>query len=402
MLLDMLGVMIGFSAIMLLLSLLVMSFVQAIMALFRFRGRNLLGGLTDFLEAQDVVQGDRKGLKAASHKLINHRIGIVADKQAMFRPFLGPTASRVDKDKVLGFVIAEKNIKNQSYDPASLEQDFSRLEDRLSVRFAKRSRMLSVVGAFFIAVVFQVSTPDLLRELSTNAEMREAVLTNVDLIATDAGEIITNPVEAQDVAEQALDQLIKGNRKFRDSEELKNRLEEASGQGEDIDALVAELATIFPENPDQVAKWQSQYRELIDKLVKEERAKVKDQAKKVIAHLATVKIEPWKEGWKFYNPPSWNWLGVLMTIILLTLGAPFWYEMLRNLARLRDMLSPDTGGKGSSNKIAPPATRGGVAAPGGGPILPLQGNTMGITMAQTKPVEVLFKVTPSDGGIPSM
>jgi hypothetical protein len=43
-----------------------------------------------------------------------------------------------------------------------------------------------------------------------------------------------------------------------------------------------------------------------------------------------------------------NWIGVFMTMILLSFGAPFWFNALSNLMNLRDALKPQ--------KIAQPAT----------------------------------------------
>jgi hypothetical protein len=50
-------------------------------------------------------------------------------------------------------------------------------------------------------------------------------------------------------------------------------------------------------------------------------------------------IELWQEGWVFYKSTD-NWLGVLLTVILLTLGAPFWYNILCTLVNLKDQLQP--------------------------------------------------------------
>ncbi|MGH8186779.1 MAG: hypothetical protein ACREUC_09465 [Steroidobacteraceae bacterium] len=59
-------------------------------------------------------------------------------------------------------------------------------------------------------------------------------------------------------------------------------------------------------------------------------------------------IQFWKKGGAFYIDTSkddwdWHWdaiIGVLLTSILLTFGAPFWFEQLRNLAALRDLREP--------------------------------------------------------------
>jgi hypothetical protein len=69
---------------------------------------------------------------------------------------------------------------------------------------------------------------------------------------------------------------------------------------------------------------------------------------KTAAKLDVFGIQFWKKGSDFYVDRSkgdWDlrWdaiIGVLLTAILLTFGAPFWFEQLRNLAALRDLRSP--------------------------------------------------------------
>jgi len=53
----------------------------------------------------------------------------------------------------------------------------------------------------------------------------------------------------------------------------------------------------------------------------------------------------WPNEWAFYYSRNdgvryGKFLGVLMTAVLLTFGAPFWFQMLQNLVGLRDLLSP--------------------------------------------------------------
>jgi hypothetical protein len=73
-------------------------------------------------------------------------------------------------------------------------------------------------------------------------------------------------------------------------------------------------------------------------------------------------IEFWSKGSDYYvdrSTDDWDWhwdaiIGVLLTAILLTFGAPFWFEQLRNLAALRDLrapsvASPKTSGRQDTN-----------------------------------------------------
>ena len=57
------------------------------------------------------------------------------------------------------------------------------------------------------------------------------------------------------------------------------------------------------------------------------------------SRLAKFDVKPWKHGWAFYQNSS-NLFGILITAILLSFGAPFWFEWLGRLLKLRDVLSP--------------------------------------------------------------
>lgn len=67
-------------------------------------------------------------------------------------------------------------------------------------------------------------------------------------------------------------------------------------------------------------------------------------------NLAGVQFELWPDRSYYRDENGWQWLrmlGVLMTAALLSLGAPFWFEMLRNTINFRDVLA---GKGGTSNK----------------------------------------------------
>jgi hypothetical protein len=63
-----------------------------------------------------------------------------------------------------------------------------------------------------------------------------------------------------------------------------------------------------------------------------------EQIKQAVSALSSIDITPLRDGWKYRD----HWLGMLITVILLSLGAPFWFEMLRNILRLGDIFDPDT------------------------------------------------------------
>jgi hypothetical protein len=39
------------------------------------------------------------------------------------------------------------------------------------------------------------------------------------------------------------------------------------------------------------------------------------------------------------GPGSWSWSGLLLSWVLVSLGAPFWYDVLKNVMKLRSSLA---------------------------------------------------------------
>ena len=59
-------------------------------------------------------------------------------------------------------------------------------------------------------------------------------------------------------------------------------------------------------------------------------------------HLSALGVEPWSKGWDFYGGEDSrrNIVGVLLTALFLTYGAPFWFRVLQSTVGLRDVLKP--------------------------------------------------------------
>ena len=70
--------------------------------------------------------------------------------------------------------------------------------------------------------------------------------------------------------------------------------------------------------------------------------------------------------WQGFGKPS-AVLGMLVTALLLSLGAPFWYSMLSRLLQLRSVLAFKEDKQRSDRQETTPSTSSGAAAPGGAP-----------------------------------
>ena len=381
MLSDILGVMIAFVSIILLLSILVTALVQFVQASLQLRARNLRKGLADLFREFELTQLEngslaegagrrpKQYLDLASEVLNSPRVALMDRAgapsnsfQRIFRNLTGPSISWIDAKKlpeVLEAVMTTQGGKEASA-PLRMEEGrrreqaealagaFKESYPLLQRRFQLRIRWLTFGIALAVAVAFQISTPRLLGELREDAERRNAIVAGADrLLQTAAADL--RRLDYEDAAIEALQVLQVENP---DQSAL---IGEASGTGTTRRAIVEELALVLEDVPEgeQILR---RYRTLLDTLALEQLDTARDVALGTRSQLADYGVFFWPEGLSFYFVAGQvglgtlrgnAMLGVLVTAILLSLGAPFWYEMLRNLVNLRDTLS---GKSGTSSK----------------------------------------------------
>jgi hypothetical protein len=354
---DMLGIMIGFSGVMLVLSLVVTALVQATVHFMALRARNLQYGLAALLagtikdinepQAKELARrvllskhlmpglsesvGDRLGLK-----LMGRRCTYVRSEHLRMA---------LEEDRHVAPTEAGKASAGKSRAPRIKDTEdidgvmkwFPRLEDKLKQRYLSIVRVITVVWAVLIAVYFQVSSPALLHRLSTDPEFRVQAERAARSVLDEYEELSSELLTYQDVSDRALDQL---GGKY---EDLALLLEEASGIGDGRADIVAELELILENRPERTAVIR-EYGALLDELYRKAYVQAVGVAESEVSRLAMLDITPWRAGGQFYREFS-NIVGVLMTTILISFGAPFWFNKLRQLVNLGDALAPKDGRK---------------------------------------------------------
>ena len=273
------GIFIAFATLMLLYSIVVTSLVQATQAILRLRGRNLWRGLTRILEDErtDPTEDPSGNAFKVLSDSASAVFSVVDNPSSLFEKVLGPDVTWLDagqlraaldrsnKDRRIGFT--EEQISN-------IVSKFGRTEKASRKRFQFWTRMLSIAWAAFIAVYFQLSTPDLLNRLSSSETARAQLI---------------------DIAEKAT------------KEEKEEAGEEVNQDQLDVDSTKAK--SMFYLEPGR------------DRNFLYHKKGEGDDAQWIV---------------------EWNDLsGVIITVLLLALGAPFWFNMLKSAVNLRDALSPD-------------------------------------------------------------
>lgn len=355
-LLDILGVLIGFATVMLLLSMVVTALVQMTQSLLRIRGRNLRLGLATLMESAEIAPPPKKDKDAKKEPpRPGEKALAVADEiltsDALVHvgrdgsPFFGKVRSWIEVDEM---VDALKGVDSDKIERA--RQLFPRMEKSLIKRFGVLMHYNSVAWALVVALVFQVNSFTLLQRLSQDPDYRELLVAESEAILQEAEPRIQRQAAYQDVTEEALLQLAE---EFPDAAEA---LEEASGVGKTREEMIEELELVLPEDLPNRARVIARYEELLDASVSKRLQEAGEDLRFATARLSRFDIDPWGQGWAFYWSSGLrlgNVLGALVTATLLTLGAPFWFNMLRDLSNLRDALS----GK-KKNKQDTPSTEG--------------------------------------------
>ena len=379
MLLDMLGILVGFIAVMLLLSLVVTALTEILQSLLRLRPRNLTFGLTALLEqALAPAPGDlgaeghaeasaaaapspRQASELARGIMRLHRFqpgqapaggaaaaGIGMTVGAAIAP--APPLSSIDL-KAVEDGLARQGAHLTPQQTARLRQLFPEAQASMRARFERNVKRVALALAVVVAVLMQVSSFSLLARLSDDAEFRARAVASGERLAdaptsAQQGALILAPRSYEDASAAALAEL------QRRRPEAAEYLEQASGIGASRADILAELDLILTEeqHPNRTALLE-EYAGLLDAEHERRFGQSIAQLGRAEGELAALDIRPWQFGWGYYR--RWdNVVGVAITAILISLGAPFWHDLLRKtVSILRDVRSepPRPAGYGASH-----------------------------------------------------
>lgn len=336
MFMDIVGIVIAFAVVMLLLSLLVTSLGQATQAALRLRGRNLQNGLAEILDPD--LQGGKETRRLAARVLNDEAIASidkVRDPQTATARIRGPAVSWVEPE-------ALEDALNRMPDEQRMDVDlivarFRNIDKHLSKRFSFIMRLVAVFWALIIAVVFQISTPTLIQQLSTDPELREqyvAMAPDVLRLSEDTERMIE---EYQPLFDAAL-------------AVMAERHPDLADEFGKVDTATAYVGDVSQELSDLIDGADDQERILaeIEDMMYTDVARHRDamlrQAMEAQRQLSLIDITPYRYGNRFYYDMGRiqvaNILGVLMTMVLIMLGGHFWYNTLKTALAFRDLLAP--------------------------------------------------------------
>jgi hypothetical protein len=314
-------VIVAFAGIMLGISLAITVLNQLVSNVFGMRGSALKWGLTTLLEqvhgvpmSTPVKRNDRTVTHAANivdfvltHPLVSD--SSVPETIKRLQPWRRATA--IEFETLQRVLQHTANNKLAGLDPAKAgewsdeaartwlsrnlvvtKEWFDAMMDRITQRFAMMMRMTTVVFALLLSFVFHINTFDLLHQLQQNPSAAGRINAQLDARIADL-----------DPAKQ--------------NDELKRRVEL-------LKSLQSELQGA------QIAVYSENWQDLLPA-----RLFLKGRIGELTLDFKGI-------------------LGLLMTSALLGLGAPFWFNQLKNISSLRTVVAQKTAGAAANPSALPP------------------------------------------------
>jgi hypothetical protein len=216
----------------------------------------------------------------------------------------------------------------------SLDRWFGSVMDRVSQRFALHMRLWTVLFAVLVAFALHLDAFRLLQQLSADAELRARLVASTDALNRKADEILVTSTRAPaGVYVQAMNQLIRAHR------DVLQPVGEPGGFG-DLDGanrwLSERLSAAGIAGTD---RWLQEYQALVPQAALRHAA---DSLHSILEEKLTLRLipDPYPRSLSSYWTPSWlHFWGIVASAALLSLGAPFWFSLLKTLSNLRPVVA---------------------------------------------------------------
>ena len=215
-----------------------------------------------------------------------------------------------------------------------IDQWFDTVMDRVSQRFAMHTRLWTVLFSFVLAFALQLDAVKLLTTLSSDAELRSRVIASADALSKKADEIlVTSANGTSAVYVEAMKQMIAGH-----TNELKGLPEPAGFTSLSAGKIWLE-AQLKAARISGTNDWQKIYEEQVPQAPLRSAA---ENFNSILQNQLKFKLVPDPYPEPFYRdwlPTQRSFWGILASAALLSLGAPFWFSMLKTLSNLRPVLA---------------------------------------------------------------
>jgi hypothetical protein len=215
----------------------------------------------------------------------------------------------------------------------SLAQHFNAAHDRAQQWFQMHTRIFTIACGILLAFLLQLDSVEIFKFVSTNAAARAALVGGADKLVEKAGGIVKN-------SGSIIDSIYKAETaKFPTVKLTPEALKSATNTSLLRDEFKKALGDPTPGDFD--TKYETAEKAGIDAYYTEHRQQLDDLTKRVAATgFDLLPTNNLFQRWGGYWETFWShFLGMAITAGLLSLGAPFWYNSLKDLMSLRPAVS---------------------------------------------------------------
>lgn len=386
--LDSLDTLIGFTLIMLVVSLLITIAVQMVSSALNLRGLNLAKGLRTTFET--ILVGADKG---KTEKIVNEILKgpMISDSSFMKNcPAWWRLATAVRPDEVFTAIHrialretpAAKSETDQLKEYAKdllaalgmdrnalgaaggkIDEVFQKFQywcemsqERVQQWFTMHTRFLTVVFALIFTVLFQLDTAEIFKLVSTNHTVRDKLVAEASTITRQAEKVLA---DSNSVQQEAL-KTFKANQ----TGDIKTALDPVKVESSDTrESLVKKVNDALAPIQGKEQKVVGDFDATINNVASGQLNKMTGDFKAVKADLDKTGFElipasgkgRWGEKWSD-GPWGQHFGGLLLSIALLSLGAPFWYNVLKGLTSLRSTVAGNMSDEQKQAKQQPDAS----------------------------------------------
>jgi hypothetical protein len=403
-----LDILIGLAVVMLFLSMIVTVITQFLINLRNMRGRHLLTGIADLLEqiSPGITRSIAEEISTAvlSHPLIRNAsggLGNVIHREELTKLLLelaandGPQSLSAEARKQLLDTLAADGLGNpdqikqtlQNVRSLALQLElahpeltnaarariamlqqansqflgkinlwFDQTMDRVSERFTANTRYVTFFTGLVIAFVLQLDTAALVSRLSSDDAVRDSLVTRAqqDLQVPSAATPATSGTQGPQTApagSPATTPTLSAT--SQSSSQTLPAAQTPNAPPSSSQAAGPSQATPASSQPNQRPGGSLQLKD-------EDVPAVRDLMMNNILGVPQNWTD-WKRRW---DPDNWpvKVIGILLSAVLLSLGAPFWYNALQNLVRLRSVVASKDDQQRQERQLSQPAAAANVAA----------------------------------------
>jgi len=387
---DLLDIVLAFVGVMLLLSIVITAIVQILTSIFNLRGWVLVHGVKQILE--QLAPGLRKGTALTvaglvlQHPTVTHqffRRNAVAIRADELVRLLGQLLAQPDRLTRLRHRAAIEDLQRRlgggapganDASPASpsvlaelearVDAWFSTVMDRTSVLFASWTQLLTVVVAFVLVGAWQIDALHIYDTLRSDKDVRQHWIAHSQRLADGAGRSLesTDARQANAIVTAALLEARRHLAKVRPAAAVDGDLARLASPPARVDtrdraeAWIVEVVS-EPNRQQVIDAFGAAYADLTVASIRELRAAIATAHSALASERlgilpAQARMVDWRIG--PYTIPLPDPLavtgrqlaGMVLAWFLLSLGAPFWFNLLKTVSNLRPTLA---------NKVEPQA-----------------------------------------------